>query len=132
MIAFGLDNTGDLDFDQNAGVFNMVEDNDEISQKLSLLLNINIAELPWNEDIGLNHNELLASGDDKGAIQAILSDYLEDQWPDLFDSVEITNFNVDYQQRITALEATVTLTTGQTVTTNIDSDEGDDESATNE
>lgn len=132
MIAFGLDNTGDLDFDQNAGVFNMVEDNDEISQKLSLLLNINIAELPWNEDIGLNHNELLASGDDKGAIQAILSDYLEDQWPDLFDSVEITNFNVDYQQRITALEATVTLTTGQIVMTNINSDEGDDESATNE
>ncbi|GHP12960.1 hypothetical protein YK48G_03850 [Lentilactobacillus fungorum] len=132
MIAFGLDSTRDLDFDPNAGVFNMVTDDDEISQKLSSLLNINIAELPWNEDIGLNHNELLASGDDKGVIQAILSDYLEDQWPDLFDSVEITNFSVDYQQRITALEATVTLTTGQTITTDVNSDEGDGENATNE
>ena len=60
MIAFGLDSTGDLDLNPNTGAFNMIEDDDEIAQKLSLLVNINIAELLWNEDIGLDHNELLA------------------------------------------------------------------------
>lgn len=131
MIAFGLDDTGDLDFDSNAGVFNMVENNDEVAQKLSLLLNINIAELPWNEDIGLNHNELLASGDDQGAIQAILADYLQDQWPDFFDSIEITGFEVNNAQRITSLEATVTLVNGETVTTGVNTKEGDDGNAVN-
>ena len=81
MIAFGLDSTGDLDFNPNTGAFNMVEDDDEIAQKLSLLLNINIAELLWDEDIGLDHNELLANADDQGIIQSILSDYLQEQWP---------------------------------------------------
>uniref|UniRef100_UPI00403F1D4B hypothetical protein n=1 Tax=Lentilactobacillus hilgardii TaxID=1588 RepID=UPI00403F1D4B len=132
MIAFGLDSTGDLDFNPNTGAFNMVEDDDEIAQKLSLLLNINIAELLWNEDIGLNHNELLANADDQGIIQSILSDYLQEQWPDTFDSVEITNFEANQQQRITSLEATVTLTTGETVTSSVSvDDQGDENNAAN-
>ena len=45
MIAFGLDSTGDLDFDSNTGAFNMVEDDDEIAQKLSLLLQIFIVSV---------------------------------------------------------------------------------------
>ncbi|MCP9334233.1 hypothetical protein [Lentilactobacillus hilgardii] len=132
MIAFGLDSTGDLDFNPNTGAFNMVEDDDEIAQKLSLLLNINIAELLWNEDIGLNHNELLANADDQGVIQSNLSDYLQEQWPDTFDSVEITNFEANQQQRITSLEATVTLTTGETVTGSVSvDDQGDENNAAN-
>lgn len=132
MIAFGLDSTGDLDFNPNTGAFNMVEDDDEIAQKLSLLLNINIAELLWNEDIGLDHNELLANADDQAIIQSILSDYLQEQWPDTFDSVEITKFEANQQERITSLEATVTLTTGETVTSSVSvDDQGDEDDATN-
>lgn len=132
MIAFGLDSTGDLDFNPNTGAFNMVEDDDEIAQKLSLLLNINVAELLWNEDIGLDHNELLANADDQVIIQSILSDYLQEQWPDTFDSIEITNFEANQQQRITSLEATVTLTTGETVTSSVSvDDQGDENDATN-
>lgn len=132
MIAFGLDSTGDLDFNPNTGAFNMVENDDEIAQKLSLLLNINIAELLWNEDIGLDHNELLANADDQGIIQSILSDYLQEQWSDTFDSVEITNFEANQQQRITSLEATVTLTTGEIVTSSVSvDDQGDEDDATN-
>ena len=132
MIAFGLDSTGDLDLNPNTGAFNMVEDDDEIAQKLSLLLNINIAELLWDEDIGLNHNELLANADDRGIIHSILSDYLQEQWPDTFDSVEITKFEANQQQRITSLEATVTLTTGEAVTSSVSvDDQGDEDDATN-
>ncbi|MCT2899717.1 hypothetical protein EFM54_12180, partial [Lentilactobacillus buchneri] len=78
------------------------------------------------------HNELLANADDQGIIQSILSDYLQEQWPDTFDSVEITKFEANQQQRITSLEATVTLTTGETVTSSVSvDDQGDEDDATN-
>lgn len=124
MIAFGLDDTGDLDFDANTGVFNLVEDDDELAQKLSLLLNINTAELLWNEDIGIDHNDLLANADDQGVIQSILADYLQEQWPEEFDAVEITDFEVNAEQRITNLSATVTLNDGTTVLATVGVDEG--------
>ncbi|MCT2899807.1 hypothetical protein EFM54_12765, partial [Lentilactobacillus buchneri] len=78
------------------------------------------------------HNELLANADDQGIIQSILSDYLQEQWPDTFDSIEITKFEANQQQRITSLEATVTLTTGETVTSSISvDDQGDEDDAAN-
>ncbi|MDT7020161.1 hypothetical protein RIN67_12865 (plasmid) [Levilactobacillus namurensis] len=132
MIAFGLDNTGDLDFDANTGVFNLVEDDDELAQKLSLLLNINTAELLWNEDIGIDHNDLLANADDQGVIQSILADYLQEQWPEEFDAVEITDFEVNAEQRITNLSATVTLNGGTTIVATVGVDEGGDVDATND
>lgn len=132
MIAFGLDDTGDLDFDANTGVFNLVEDDDELAQKLSLLLNISTAELLWNEDIGIDHNDLLANADDQGAIQSILADYLQEQWPEEFDAVEITDFEVNAEQRITNLSATVTLNDGTTIAAKVGVDEGGDVDATND
>lgn len=132
MIAFGLDDTGDLDFDANTGVFNLVEDDDELAQKLSLLLNINTAELLWNEDIGIDHNDLLANADDQGVIQSILADYLQEQWPEEFDAVEITDFEVNSEQRITNLSATVTLNGGTTIAATVGVDEGGDVDATND
>ncbi|ARN91240.1 hypothetical protein AZI09_12160 (plasmid) [Levilactobacillus brevis] len=132
MIAFGLDNTGDLDFDANTGVFNLVEDDDELAQKLSLLLNINTAELLWNEDVGIDHNDLLANADDQGVIQSILADYLQEQWPEEFDAVEINDFEVNAEQRITNLSATVTLNDGTTVAATVGGDEGGDADATND
>ncbi|MCW3779702.1 hypothetical protein [Levilactobacillus namurensis] len=132
MIAFGLDDTGDLDFDANTGVFNLVEDDDELAQKLSLLLNINTAELLWNEDIGIDHNDLLANADDQGVIQSILTDYLQEQWPEEFDAVEITDFEVNAEQRITNLSATVTLNGGTTIAATVGVDEGGDVDATND
>lgn len=132
MIAFGLDDTGDLDFDPNTGVFNLVEDDDELVQKLSLLLNINTAELLWNEDIGIDHNDLLANADDQGVIQSILADYLQEQWPEEFDAVEITDFEVNAEQRITNLSAMVTLNDGTIVAATVGVDEGGDADATND
>ena len=132
MIAFELDDTGDLDFDANTGVFNLVEDDDELAQKLSLLLNVNTAELLWNEDIGIDHNDLLANADDQGVIQSILADYLQEQWPEEFDAVEITDFEVNAEQRITNLSATVTLNDGTTIAAKVGVDEGGDVDATND
>lgn len=132
MIALGLDDTGDLDFDANTGVFNLVEDDDELAQKLSLLLNINTAELLWNEDIGIDHNDLLANADDQGVIQSILTDYLQEQWPEEFDAVEITDFEVNAEQRITNLSATVTLNDGTTIAAKVGVDEGGDVDATSD
>lgn len=132
MIALGLDDTGDLDFDANTGVFNLVEDDDELAQKLSLLLNINTAELLWNEDVGIDHNDLLANADDQGVIQSILTDYLQEQWPEEFDAVEITDFEVNAEQRITNLSATVTLNDGTTIAAKVGVDEGGDVDATSD
>lgn len=132
MIALGLDDTGDLDFDANTGVFNLVEDDDELAQKLSLLLNINTAELLWNEDIGIDHNDLLANADDQGVIQSILADYLQEQWPEEFDAVEITDFEVNAEQRIINLSATVALNDGTTIAAKVAVDEGGDVDATSD
>lgn len=129
MIAFGLDDTGDLDFNPDTGVFNMVSDEDELAQKLFLLLGENIGEIPWNEDIGLNQADVIANGDDEDVVNSILTEYLEDQWPDKFDSLELTSFDVDKQDRLTTAAGTVTLTDGTNVPFNVsennDNDDGD-------
>lgn len=135
MIALGLDDTGDLDFDPNTGVFNMVSDEDELAQKLSLLLGENLGEIPWNEDIGLDHQDIIANGDNRDAVESIISQYLEDQWPNNFGSVNITDFNFDSQHRLTSLTGTVTLSDENFVPFAVnetqDGDEGSDDDATN-
>ncbi|KID42688.1 hypothetical protein LbDm2_2403 [Levilactobacillus brevis] len=135
MIAFKLDNSGDLDFDQAAGTFNMVEGDDEIRQALWLLMGVNLGELSWNEDLGLNHMDVLINADDAAVIQSIVSDYLKDQLGEAFDSFQISDFKVDKQNRLTKLNGEVVLdgesyneriTLAQTIDNN---DEGDDEDA---
>ncbi|MGJ3947091.1 hypothetical protein [Levilactobacillus brevis] len=135
MIAFKLDNSGDLDFDQAAGTFNMVEGDDEIRQALWLLMGVNLGELSWNEDLGLNHMDVLINADDAAVVQSIVSDYLKDQLGEAFDSFQISDFKVDKQNRLTKLNGEVVLdgesyneriTLAQTIDNN---DEGDDEDA---
>ncbi|ODP95363.1 hypothetical protein [Levilactobacillus brevis] len=135
MIAFKLDNSGDLDFDQAAGIFNMIEGDDEIRQALWLLMGVNLGELSWNEDLGLNHMDVLINADDAAVVQSIVSDYLKDQLGEAFDSFQISDFKVDKQNRLTKLNGEVVLdgesyneriTLAQTIDNN---DEGDDEDA---
>jgi len=135
MIAFKLDNSGDLDFDQAAGTFNMIEGDDEIRQALWLLMGVNLGELSWNEDLGLNHMDVLINADDAAVVQSIVSDYLKDQLGEAFDSFQISDFKVDKQNRLTKLNGEVVLdgesyneriTLAQTIDNN---DEGDDEDA---
>lgn len=130
MIALGLDDTGDLDFNPDTGVFNMVSDEDEVAQKLYLILGENIGEIPWNEDIGLNHLDMIANGDNQTVIQSILEQYLQDQWPETFESVEITDFQVDGVNRLTSVSADVTLVDGTTTSAIVN--EGDDNNAFND
>lgn len=135
MIAFKLDNSGDLDFDQAAGTFKIVEGDDEIRQALWLLMGVNLGELSWNEDLGLNHMDVLINADDAAVVQSIVSDYLKDQLGEAFDSFQISDFKVDKQNRLTKLNGEVVLdgesyneriTLAQTIDNN---DEGDDEDA---
>lgn len=109
MIAFKLNSYGDLDFDHETGAFNMVEGDDEIRQALYLLMGTNIGELPWNEDIGLNHMDVLINADDQSIVQTIISDYLRDQLGDSFETFEISSFRVDKLNRLTSLVGTVTI-----------------------
>lgn len=131
-IAFGLDDTGDWDFNPDTGVFNMISDNEALTQKLSLLLGENLGEIPWNEDLGLDHNELIANGDDQEVVQTILDDYLTEQWTDIYDSLEITEFKVDRLNRLTELSANVTLVDGTVISASVNEQQGDDEDATDE
>lgn len=109
MIAPRIDDTGDLDFDQATGVFNMVEGDDEIRQALRLLLGINVGELDWNPDIGLNHLDVMANASDESMIQSIITDYLRDQLGEASDSFEITSFKTDNQERLTSIVGTITI-----------------------
>ncbi|GAY74294.1 hypothetical protein [Lentilactobacillus kosonis] len=132
MIAFGLDDTGDLDFNSNTGVFNMIDTDQELAQKLWIALGINVAELPWNEDIGLNQLDLIMSGDDQTAIQTLLDDYLQTQWADTYDNIDVTEFKVDNLNRLTELSATVTLKDGSVAMASVEQRTGDDNNANDE
>ncbi|MFC6180356.1 hypothetical protein [Lactiplantibacillus daowaiensis] len=109
MIALKLDSTGDIEFDANTGTFSMVADDDEVAQALELLLGINLGELDWNPDLGLNHMDVLINGDDKDVVEAIINDYLSDQLGEAFDSFEITDFKIDKLNRLTSLVGTVAI-----------------------
>jgi len=132
MIAFGLDNTGDLDFNSNTGVFNMIDTDQELAQKLWIVLGINVAELPWNEDIGLNQLDVIMNGDDQAAIQTLLDDYLQTQWADTYDNIDVTEFKVDNLNRVTELSATVTLKDGSVAMASVEQRTGDDDNANDE
>lgn len=131
MTNLALDSTGDLDFNPSTGVFNTVDEDDELAQKLWLVLGINLGEIEWDDNIGLDHIDMILNGDDQSVLQSILKEYLEQQWPDTFDSIEITDFNADGQQRLTNLSATVTLLDGTTATASVglDDDDGGDTDA---
>lgn len=135
MIALALDDTGDINFDVNAGVFSTVNDNDELAQHLSILLGINPGELAWNEELGLDHNDVIINGDNKTIVQGILDDYLKTQLDDSYGGIEINEFDVDYSQRLTALSATVVMDGDRYNTTlaisNSANENGDDSNATN-
>ncbi|VDG31417.1 hypothetical protein [Lactobacillus buchneri CD034] [Lactiplantibacillus mudanjiangensis] len=135
MMALALDSTGDIDFDANTGVFNTVNDNDEIVQHLNLLLGINLGELTWNDEIGLDQNDVMINGDNESIVQSILDDYLQAQLGESYEGIEVTDFSVDREQRLSTLSATVTMD-GETFNAamaldNGSDDEGDDDNATN-
>ena len=126
MNALKLDDTGDIDFDENTGVFSTVADNDEIQQHLDILLGINLGELAWNEEIGLNQNDVIINGDSQSAVQSILDSYLKDQIGESYGGISIDTFSVDYSQRLTALSASVTID-GQKYVTDLSAENSDDE-----
>ncbi|VDG20621.1 hypothetical protein [Lactobacillus buchneri CD034] [Lactiplantibacillus mudanjiangensis] len=135
MMALALDSTGDIDFDANTGVFNTVNDNDEIVQHLNLLLGINLGELTWNDEIGLDQNDVMINGDNESIVQSILDDYLQAQLGESYEGIEVTDFSVDREQRLSMLSATVTMD-GETYNASMaldngSDDEGDDDNATN-
>lgn len=133
MIAPKIDETGDLDFDQESGTFNMIEGDDEVEQSLYLLLGTNIGELSWNEDLGLNHMDVFINADDQSIVQTIITEYLRDQLGDSFETFEITNFKADKLNRLTSLSGTVTIDgeayKEQMELEQSDVEEGDDEDA---
>ena len=115
MTAFVLDDTGDLDFNPDAGVFNMTDGDDATAQKLWLTLSTNAGELDWNRNIGIDHFALIINGDDESYISTAINQYLEEQWPDTFENCEITSFDVDNLHRLTSFAANVTLNDGTIV-----------------
>lgn len=133
MTAFALDDTGDLDFNSDTGVFNMIDGDNATAQKLYLSLSTNAGELDWNKNIGIDHFSLIINGNDESYITAAINQYLEEQWPDTFENCEITSFNVDNLHRLTSFEATVRLNDGTIVNvqTNLAEEQGDDQDAGN-
>lgn len=133
MSAFALDDTGDLNFNPDTGVFNMVDGEDATAQKVFLSLGTNSGELDWNKAIGIDQLDLILNGDDESYISTAINQYLEEQWPDTFENCTITNMNVDYSHRLTSFSATITLNDGTfvNVQTSLAQAQGDDQDAGN-
>lgn len=115
MSAFALDDTGDLDFNPDTGVFTMIDGEDATAQKVFLLLGTNSGELDWNKDKGIDQLDLVMNGQNENYISDAINQYLEEQWPEQFENAEITSFNVDNFDRLTSFSATVSLNDGTLV-----------------
>lgn len=117
---FRLDEDGDFSINDSIGDLRHV--NNDLQQKVWLLLNTNTSELDWNEDIGISFLELIANADNTSVLQQIINEYLENQLPDLFDYCEITSSHLDTTTRTMHIDLNVHMTNGTVLQTNIGGD----------
>ena len=132
MTAFALDEFNDLAFDNDSGVFPMIDGDDAAAQKINISLNTNKAEISWNPEIGVNHYNILINSDDEDAIKDILTDYLTERFGDDFQSLSINDSVKDTANRILTIYATAVFEDGSSYDVNLTStiiDQGDDEDA---
>lgn len=132
MTAFALDEFNDLAFDNDSGVFPMIDGDDAAAQKINISLNTNEAEISWNPEIGVNHYNILINSDDEDAIKDILTDYLTERFGDDFQSLSIDSSVKDTVNRILTIYATAIFEDGSSYDINLTStiiDQGDDEDA---
>lgn len=132
MTAFALDEFNDLAFDNDSGVFPMIDGDDAAAQKINISLNTNKAEISWNPEIGVNHYNILINSDDEDAIKDILTDYLAERFGDDFQSLSINSSVKDTANRILTIYATAIFEDGSSYDINLTStiiDQGDDEDA---
>ena len=132
MTAFALDEFNDLAFDNDSGVFPMIDGDDAAAQKINISLNTNRAEISWNPEIGVNHYNILINSDDEDAIKDILTDYLTERFGNDFQSLSINSSVKDKANRILTIYATAIFEDGSSYDINLTStiiDQGDDEDA---
>ena len=132
MTAFALDEFNDLAFDNDSGVFPMIDGDDAAAQKINISLNTNKAEISWNPEIGVNHYNILINSDDEDAIKDILTDYLTERFGNDFQSLSINSSVKDTTNRILTIYATAVFEDGSSYDVNLTStiiDQGDDEDA---
>lgn len=120
-----IDETGDLIINHETGDLDLVEDDENLQQKIYSLLNTNAGELSWNEEIGIDFLELINVSKDKEAIQKIIYDYLDEQLDDLSD-VEIVETDLDSLDRILHIKVNITLSDGSVIESDIGGEEDAD------
>lgn len=79
---------------------------DDLKQGIVIFLNVNLGELPWNPDFGIDMWQVLMDIHDESALSAEL-----DEWvTDYFDEVDsVTVDSVTYQKRVATINLTVVL-----------------------
>lgn len=116
---FLLDDTGDLVINSTSGDIELTDDsNTLLSQKIQSLLNTNFGELDWNQQYGLNQVEIMANSNHLDDIKQIIDAYLQDNLEG-YASINIDSSEYDAESRNLSLVATVKMSNGQTVSTNI-------------
>lgn len=119
---FLLDDTGDLIIGSATGDLTMTTDgNVLLAQQIQSLLNTNFGELDWNDEFGLNHVDVMANSNDLAAIKQILDEFLRDNL-DNYSSINLDSSNYDSATRSLSIVATVTMSNGQQVSTQIGGD----------
>lgn len=116
---FLLDDTGDLVINSTSGDIELTDDsNTLLAQKIQSLLNTNFGELDWNQQYGLNHVEIMTNSNHLDDIKQIIDAYLQDNLEG-YASINIDSSEYDAESRNLSLVATVKMSNGQTVSTNI-------------
>ncbi|CAI2679120.1 hypothetical protein [Apilactobacillus apinorum] len=114
-----MDNSGDIVIDNESGDISMISSDSELEQHIYSLLNTFVGELSWNEELGLNQMQLLASANDKNAIQSILNDYLRSNLTN-FDTLKVIDMN--QQNRNIQINAEIKMINGQSIKTTLGGD----------
>lgn len=126
MADFALDENRDADYDNESKIFNTITDPiEDLTQAILVFLNTNIGELPWNEDFGIDHQQVLMDIDNQSALDEELSDWIKDEFDDYVEDVDVTDVIHDGRRAI--IQISIEILDGTTININQEvEDDGSD------
>ncbi|WP_054690976.1 hypothetical protein [Fructilactobacillus florum] len=99
--------TNDVAFNRSNGVFNFVNDNDELAQRIKILLGTNLGEIPWDRTKGFDQNNIIRNGKQIHVIETAITEYLKKQL-NTFVEVKVTSIT-HHDNRVTDMAIDINL-----------------------
>ena len=101
-----LNNANDIDLNNTTGSFNTVSGLKELMQKIYNALNINLGEIPWNDNVGINQNILLNNAKNPTNVNSIIRSYFRQLFGSLFVNSKVIKSHLDTKNRVAKLTLT--------------------------